>query len=657
MTDENNKAKCILCGRPAMRGRRFCPVCHGAILASRSGEADDTEDLDINEFQKDQKFYLNEAGMPLVYIPPGEFIMGAKYGTDLEKPMHYVYLDAYYIGRFPVTNRQYHEFATATKSDLPPYMQQPGYNDPEQPVVGVSWHDATKFCEWCSARTEKEYFLPTEAQWEKAARGIEGFRYPWGDDKPTPERANYHEGTAVGPPSEVTSHPDGASPFGCQDMAGNAWEWVSDAFNGRPYDTSRYENPPPLADSDKRMLRGGGRAGKGDFLRITRRVGADPGTRARQTGFRIAREVAESEVQPGSMKVRYEARSIVKQAKQAISENRRRQATTLLIKALKLNPDNRAAIDLLKGMPELPEGLEPAKDAKYHAGTGLPLEAICTVTGAIMVLVPVGKFQMGSDRGAQDEKPAHEVLLDSFYMDKYEVTNEMFANFLEKTGHKESKDSAVLFESHPHGVVWRGGRWIPAPRLRKHPAVCVTWQGALEYAQWAGLDLPTEAQWEKAAKGTDGRFFPWGNEFSSAKCNCKQSGIMHTTPVHQYKDGISPYGCWDMSGNVWEWCYDWYAPDYYAQCPDSEPLGPVDGEMKVLRSGGWGADAAAIRCSARYYAPPEIHIETLGGFRCVKLLNPRPVRKVTEKRTRRLVKKITTALKRPSSRRKDKPAK
>ena len=272
-----------------------------------------------------------------------------------------------------------------------------------------------------------------------------------------------------------------------------------------------------------------------------------------------------------------------------------------------------------------------------------------------MLLVPAGKFMMGSERGGKDEKPAHEVFLDSFYIDKFEVTNELFAKFLQKAGVKESKETQALFETHPHGVIARGGRWMPAPRLRKHPVVCVTWEGAMAYARWAGLDLPTEAQWEKAARGTDNRFFPWGNEFSSAKCNCKQSGIMHTTPVQQYKDGISPHGCWDMSGNVWEWCHDWYSPDYYAQSPDVEPLGPDEGEMKVLRSGGWGADAAAIRCSARYYAPPEIHIETLGGFRCVKLLKPRPV--VESPTKRGLVKKITTALKRPSTRHVQKPTK
>ena len=134
---------------------------------------------------------LIEAGMPLVYIPPGEFLMGSDSDGENEKPAHHAYLEAFYIGRFPVTNWQYHEFVRDTGQEMPPYIQKIGYNEPDQPVVGVPWHDALDFCKWFSRKAKKNYALPTEAQWEKAARGVEGNRYPWGSEKPSPEKAHF----------------------------------------------------------------------------------------------------------------------------------------------------------------------------------------------------------------------------------------------------------------------------------------------------------------------------------------------------------------------------------------------------------------------------------------------------------------------------------
>jgi len=636
--------RCLVCGALTGGAGVFCPKCRSAARSSGAGsDSDDTEGMDLAQLQESDSI-ITEKGMSLVYIPPGESLMGSKgYGRN-ETPPHFVYIDGFHIGRLPVTNWQYHEFMKDTGQKMPAFMQKPGYNDPDQPVVGVSWQDAFDYCKWFSRRTKKRYSLPTEAQWEKAARGPEGCLYPWGNTPPSPDKAHYVEGLSPGPPAQVITHLAGASPFGCLDMVGNIWEWTGDTYSDSYFGESDYINPEGPITSKKKVLKGGGRAGKGSFLRCARRIGGDYDLATNQTGFRVARAIEEEELRSQSpMKLKYEARTIVRQAKTAISHNRRHQAITLLEKALALNPGNRNAKQLLNTMPKLPKGLEPAKNTEYHPATGLPLRAFCEWTGSTMVLVPEGKFIMGRDAPNTDEVPAHEVYLESFYIDTFEVTNEMFAMFLDMQGIEDGPEARRLFEPSDQSVMFRAGRWAPAAGLEKHPMVCITWKGAQMFADWTGMALPTEAQWEKAARGADGRLYPWGNKFTPDLCNCKQSGILHTTPVNKYEAGISPYGCWDMAGNVWEWCYDWYNAQYYAGSPAKEPLGPPSGEMKVLRSGGWGADASSMHCSARYYAPPEIHIDTLGGFRCVKLFKPREV----PEETKSLTKKITKVLNRP----------
>jgi len=336
-----------------------------------------------------------------------------------------------------------------------------------------------------------------------------------------------------------------------------------------------------------------------------------------------------------------DARKLVSQAQEALNRSLALHAKNLLEKALALDPGNKSALELLATLPALPEGLSPVEGASFQQETGLPVEVVCDASDSPMVLVPKGKFTMGRNAGPKGEGPEHEVYLNTFYIDKFEVTTKQYVDFLGKEGIKDGKATRELFEENVHGIVWRGGRWQPAPRLQKHPMVAVSWLGASAYASWAGLDLPTEAQWEKAARSTDGRSFPWGEDFSTSKCNCKESGAMHSTPVDAYPSGASPYGCWDMAGNVWEWCFDWHSPDYYASSPDSEPLGPAKGEKKALRSCGWGAPAQSAHCCSRFFAPPEIHLEKLGGFRCVKLLIRRPAR---EEYKRGLLKKITTSI-------------
>lgn len=217
-----------------------------------------------------------------------------------------------------------------------------------------------------------------------------------------------------------------------------------------------------------------------------------------------------------------------------------------------------------------------------------------------MVYVEAGRFTMGSLDGEKDETPPHTVNLPAFYIDKYEVTHELYARFITATAHKPPVD-------------WPEGR-MP-PKLARHPVVNVTWNDANAYAQWAGKRLPTEAEWEKAARGIDGRTYPWGNAATGKRAASGADGKERTHPVGSFPDDVSPCGAFDLAGNVWEWTADWY--DAY---PGNGELEIAFGrKYRVIRGGGaidyYGA-ISTRRCADRARSVPYATYDGL-GFRCV----------------------------------------
>lgn len=253
----------------------------------------------------------------------------------------------------------------------------------------------------------------------------------------------------------------------------------------------------------------------------------------------------------------------------------------------------------------------------FAAGaTSLPQE----ITGrdrAPMVLVPAGPFQMGvpeGDRdGGRDEYPRHEVFLDDFYIDKFEVTNGRYLEFVQATGRRAPQ--------HPRDAsrnLWQGNRMPES--VTDRPVINVDWHDADAYCRWAGKRLPTEAEWEKAARGADGRRFPWGNvEPTHKHLNYNQRWIGEKTlmPVGSYEAGKSPYGVYDMAGNVWEWVADWYDPLYYEKSPAKNPKGPEIGTHKVIRSSGWQVETPMVRLFTRIKSDPLDRNDST-GFRCAK---------------------------------------
>ncbi len=229
-----------------------------------------------------------------------------------------------------------------------------------------------------------------------------------------------------------------------------------------------------------------------------------------------------------------------------------------------------------------------------------------------MVHIPAGEFLRGSkerDRVAlASEKPQRRIYLAEYWIGRYPVTNAQYAVFVEATGRR------------PPGH-WPGGN--PPEGKENHPVVNVSWWDAVAYCRWLmevtdkPYRLPTEAQWEKAARGADGRGYPWGNRWDNKKCNSRQADKRDTTPVDAYSPiGDSPYGCVDMAGNVLEWVADWYTADYYSQSTISHnPYGPASGAVRVLRGGSWYSGARKVRCANRFNGNPKLTFPE-AGFRC-----------------------------------------
>jgi formylglycine-generating enzyme required for sulfatase activity len=260
-----------------------------------------------------------------------------------------------------------------------------------------------------------------------------------------------------------------------------------------------------------------------------------------------------------------------------------------------------------------------------------------------MVPVPQGEFTMGASKEQQEAvrrfgfstgwlehiaasvlsaEPPHRIYLDSFYIDTYEVTNGRYRTFVEETG-------------HPSPTFWTS----PHLSHREQPVVGVSWYDGVAFCQWLGKRLPTEAEWEKAARGPLALAYPWGDAWDPIRLRSADvlagrslddfaawSQWLRDTPpstsvvgpaiVGSYREGASPYGAMDMAGNVWEWVADWFDPSYYAESPESNPAGPEQGERKVLRGGGWDVPRVAAYTWFREYFMGPDEKRAVTGFRC-----------------------------------------
>jgi len=284
------------------------------------------------------------------------------------------------------------------------------------------------------------------------------------------------------------------------------------------------------------------------------------------------------------------------------------------------------------------------------------------------VCVPGGKFQMGASdaqyqaavklcmsgninqSSCQDyynhQRPVHTVNLDLFWIDQTDVTNAQFEVFINDSGHKtdaEKQGKGYVYNiPGPDWDLTLGADWKhpQGPKsnlngLEKHPVVQVSWNDADAYCKWAGRRLPTEAEWEKAARGSDERIYPWGNQKPAGNLlnfadknvgenwsdNSIDDGYRFTSPVGNYPAGASPYGALDMAGNVEQWVADWYSSTYYNNSPDKNPTGPESGQERVERGGSWNGNDNVTRSAQREEGVPANSSSTV-GFRCAESASP-----------------------------------
>ena len=513
-------------------------------------------------------------GMTLLYVPAGEFTMG-NYAEDAladceksradaqndydcslelfkdEEPPTILTLDAFWIDQTEVTNQMYALCVADGECAAPAYKSSSTnasyFDNPEftkYPVIQVDWNMAKTYCEWAGRR------LPTEAEWEKAARGTDGRVYPWGFELPNSKLLSYSEGVYIRDTAEVAQRPDGRSFYGAYDMAGNVWEWVNSIYKKYPYDAADGREEFKSID-DPHILRGGSWRNNNSDIRSANRYKARITDVYSSAGIRCARTE-----QPGDSLI-----------------------------------------------PPTPIPTEIGKRETENYGIG---STTTSEDGATLVYVPEGEFIMGSDDGKADEQPVHKVYLDAFWIGETEVTNKQY----EACVNQGTCDVPASFRSYNQ----KG--YYGYPQFINYPVLYVNWDQAKTYCTWAGGRLPTEAEWEKAARGTDGRTYPWGNATPNDNLLNYNSNLFDTTEVGKYPDGQSIYGAYDMAGNVWEWVSSIYRPYPYNSLDGREDMTLVD--FRVLRGGSWLVSDADARTFNRYHLDQKETFNNIIGFRCAR---------------------------------------
>ncbi len=532
----------------------------------------------------------------MVFIKGGCFDMGDQFGDgeDNEKPVHEVCVDDFYLGEHEVTQKEWKDVMGSNPSHF-------NYCCGDFPVETVSWNDVQLYIRKLNDKTGMKYRLPTEAEWEYAAReGGRKVRFGTGKDTIGPDEANIYSssnpkyqkpyvrsGIYRKKSVPVKSFPPNS--LGIYDMSGNVWEWVQDWYNEDYYRNSPKDNPTGPGSGEYRVLRGSAWYIRPMDVRVTFRYWGGRGVRDALFGFRLARD--KSQVEEKIRKTEEERK--IAGRKRAGEERERAEEKDRQFEEKQRLADDR---ERKKTKEKKPKG---------------------------MVFIKGGCYQMGDTfgDGQNDEKPVHEVCVDDFYMGEHELTVGEFREFINETSYRtdaERIDGCYYWT----GEEWKRDRekyWDNPgfSQTDKNPVTCVSWNDANKFIKWkkrnSSFDyrLPTEAEWEYAAR-EGGRMVRFGtgkdtighdeanfNAISKLKKPYSRSGVFRekTVPINSFSP--NSLGLYDMSGNLWEWVSDWYDNNYYSTSPKDNPKGPSSGSFRVGRGGSWDNEPWLVRASHR----------------------------------------------------------
>ncbi len=666
----------------------------------------------------------NAVGMKMVVIPSGTFIMGTSraerrriqnvwsISEDLvnrEGPAHMVRISRpFLIGKYEVTAGQFKKFVEETGYRTVAETQgwgwvydkakkhwvkqrgaswvNPGYEVWEDdPVTLVCKADAEAFCQWLSRKDGLKYSLPTEAQWEYAARGgKDGKRFPWGDEYPDGTKLNIADRRSPVPWADrtVDDRHGGPAPVGSYspndfwlyDMMGNVWELCSDKYTSNEYrrrGSKISEDPEGPKKGKEIVVRGGNWAFGPAIARNAFRTGVSPDMTADTLGFRVVAEAL-----PGDNRLARDRKekttedfaasgdlsALLAEIKRLVAAGKRLEARRLVEKIKPQNVANQNGRSDTTSYTR--EVLSTMIDVFEDKGT----ESFTNALGMKMIRIPSGAFVMGSSESdiawammtlaqgqplsLENEYPFHKVRISRpFYMSSTEVTVGQFQKFVDETGYVTDAEDAGggqvfntrdgQFEAKP-GSTWKNPGWKISP---DQPVTMVSYNDAQAFAEWLTAKeklpykLPTEAQWEYAARGgIPMAQFPWGDDLQDGRRanfadrntdfewrdNNADDGYKYVAPVGSYEP--NGYGLYDMAGNVLEWVRDYYGEDYYRYSPEVDPAGPGHGENRVTKGGEWTFGPVNLRCAFRGWSRPDLAFYNTGFRLIVEIGNSiRPV--------------------------------
>lgn len=520
----------------------------------------------------------NETDDNFKLVRGGKFYMGTEYG-DEDNRRHLVEVSDFKISKYEITHAEYIEFLNDIEADPDGvynyttyiamdskdcaiahdgehfYFLSNQYASSDQcPVFCVTWFGAQAYCEWTGGR------LPTEAEWEFAAKGgIHDPSFKFSGSNECDDVAWWRNN------SNRESHPVGSKEpngFGLYDMSGNVAEWSGDFYDEGYYSRCPMLNPKGPKYGESKVIRGGSWYDNQGWLSVTKRKNLSPYYGYNRYGFRV-----------------------VKEPESPIISNYLRH------KPMNTQKDQEIII------PEFIQIYKPINTKKIGS----------------MVFVEGGSYVMGA-KGSNDQVPVHEVWIDDFCIGKYEVTIAEFKEFIDATGYITDAEKLGF------SLIWEDGNWREQKGLNWHkdehgnirpeneydyPVIHVSWNDANAYCKWKGGRLPTEAEWEYAASGGgQERLYKYaGSNIYDQVMWCISNSNDYLHPVGEKRP--NRLGLFDMSGNVWEWCYDWYDSNYYSKSEYENPKGPDSGLIKVLRGGAWTRRSLNCKVTYRYNSAPE----------------------------------------------------